>query len=229
MWQGCDQIRPLIRHYIHADQFVLFVHDVTDEERLDVSIDYLHTIIRWMDDVGSHRMAILLNKQDALPSSQRAAIVNELKERFEHEISKYQDRDFKVLDTPGLSGRTGEQLPEVMDEIKAVFKSRKKLEKPKPSQANVKQPGKDFDEGEAVWRIKSQNANAECANDFWQSFLRADLPAWDHYTHLRAGYFVLLASFAKGSSVFECATEFLTHLGRLREKNPERFRNTAHK
>ncbi|KAM0549767.1 hypothetical protein ACHAPJ_009205 [Fusarium lateritium] len=55
------------------------------------------------------------------------------------------------------------------------------------------------------------------------------LSSWDHYTHLRAGYFVMHDCFSRGLGLLECANEFMAHLNRLREGNPERFRNTAHK
>lgn len=81
-----------------------------------------------------------------------------------------------------------------------------------------------------VERIKeNQKENTASADSFWAGFLDADLPVWDHYNHLRAGYFVLLEGFACGHTVMKCADMFIDHLEMLRSKKPERFRNTTHR
>ena len=84
-------------------------------------------------------------------------------------------------------------------------------------------------EEELIERIRKANTDRLNAQNFWESFMDGSLSSWDHYTHLRAGYFVMHDCFSRGLGLLECANEFMAHLNRLREGNPERFRNTAHK
>lgn len=228
---GCDQIRPLTRHYMQNRLFIFFVHSCTDNERLDESIQYLHQLIGWMDEFCCPNLLILLNKQDLLPPAERETIVSGLRQRFEAEIAQYGDKHtIKVMDTPGLSGRTGAQLDVIMDEVVTVIQGDKK-KKPTPSTAPPKNPEleKGPSDEELRERIKKANATSDSPDEFWKSFLSGDLEAWDHHTHLRAGFFVIHDCFARGRNIFECADEFIAHLTRLREKKPDRFRNTAHR
>jgi ubiquitin carboxyl-terminal hydrolase L3 len=84
-------------------------------------------------------------------------------------------------------------------------------------------------EQELVERIKALNAASLGPDKFWGSFVRGELDSWDHYSHLRAGYFVMFEGMSRNASLLDCASHFLDYLKELREKNPERFRNTAHR
>ncbi|KAI5464985.1 hypothetical protein BGZ63DRAFT_350120 [Mariannaea sp. PMI_226] len=226
---GCDMIRPLIRHYIVKDRFIVFIHDCHDAERLDYSLEHLHAGAQWMIDAGCRYMWVLFNKQDLLPPAERESIVGGLRTRFEAELKQYQDKiSVKIMDTPGLSAVSGDQLDVVMNDIRDTLQGTSKS-----SQKSTKDQVAKLEQGpsemELVERIKVANQNSIGPDQFWKSFMSGDLDSWDHYSHLRAGFFVLIEGLSKGARLLECATNFLEQLNTLRQKNPERFRNTAHK
>lgn len=226
---GCDKIRPLIRHYISQDRFIIFVHDCTDTERLDYSLEQLHAGAQWMLDAGCRYMWVLFNKQDVLPPAEKESIVDDLRARFESELSQYQDKFCaKIMDTPGLSAATGAQLDVVMRDVRETLQKT-----PKPVQKSTQEQIAKLEQGpseqELVERIKTLNTTSLGPDEFWRSFMRGELDSWDHYSHLRAGYFVMFEGMSRKASLLECASQFLACLKKLRAKNPERFRNTAHR
>lgn len=227
--KGCDKIRPLIRHYITPDKFILFVHDCTDPDRLDYSLEQLHAGAQWMVDAGCRYMWVLFNKQDLLPPGERDSIVNGLRARFESELSPYKHSFCaKIMDTPGLSAATGEQLDEAMRDVRETLQKIPKRPAQK-KQDEVAKAEQGPSEQELIERIKMLSAESLGPDEFWQAFVKGELEAWDHYNHLRAGYFVMFEGMSRRASLLECAGHFLDYLATLREKNPERFRNTAHR
>ncbi|KAF5531517.1 ubiquitin thiolesterase L3 [Fusarium phyllophilum] len=226
---GCDAIRPLIRHYMTQDRFLIFIQSCTDTnpDRVEFSLEYLRMGLNMMLEYEAKHMFIIFNKQDLLSEEERPKIVKDLKAKIEAEIKPYTDKlDIKILDTPGLSALWGCQVHNVMDEIRKTLKPRNAA---KDTKAEIELREKGPGEEELRNKIRTANAESADANTFWESFLDGSLEAWDHYTHLRAGFFIMHDCFGKGVGVLECADEFMTHLNRLREGNPERFRNTAHK
>ncbi|KAK7420520.1 hypothetical protein QQX98_002718 [Neonectria punicea] len=226
---GCDQMRAHIRHYIHKDRFLVFLHDCTDPERLDYSIEQLHTAARWMSEFGCRHMWILFNKQDLLPPSQRDSIVSGLRSRFESELSQYQDKHcIKIMDTPGLSAASGAQLDSVMKKIRQTLR-----QVPEPAQETTKVQVKELEQGpseqELVEQINKASAESTEPDQFWEDFVQGNLDSWDHYAHLRAGYFVMFEGLSRGSTLLDCASLFLSRLKDLRLQNPDKFRNTAHR
>ncbi|KAF5604480.1 ubiquitin thiolesterase L3 [Fusarium subglutinans] len=226
---GCDRIRPLIRHYMSQDRFLIFIQSCTDTEsgRVEFSLEYLRMGLNMMLEYEAKHMFIIFNKQDLLSEEERPQIVKDLKEKIEAEIKPYADKlDIKILDTPGLSALSGCQAHHLMDEIRKTLRPQKPA---KNTRAEIEQREKGPSEEELRNKIRTANAESADTNTFWQSFLDGSLEAWDHYTHLRAGFFVMHDCFGRGLGLLECADEFMKHLNRLREGNPERFRNTAHK
>ncbi|KAF5664839.1 putative ubiquitin thiolesterase L3 [Fusarium denticulatum] len=226
---GCDAIRPLIRHYMTQDRFLIFIQSCTDthHERVEFSLEYLRMGLNMMIEYEAKHMFIIFNKQDLLSEEERPKIVKDLKEKIEAEIKPYADKlDIKILDTPGLSALGGCQVYNVMDEIRKTLKPKSAA---KDTKAEIEMREKGPGEEELRNKIRTANAESVDANAFWESFLDGSLEAWDHYTHLRAGFFVMHDCFGRGLGLLECADEFMKHLNRLREGNPERFRNTAHK
>ncbi|KAF4943226.1 hypothetical protein FGADI_13549 [Fusarium gaditjirri] len=226
---GCDAIRPLIRHYMARDKFLIFIQSCTDTDpdRVEFSLEYLRMGLNMMLEYEAKHMFIIFNKQDLLSEEARPKVVKDLKAKIEAEISPYTDRlDIKILDTPGLSALWGCQVHNVMDEIRKTLKPRNAA---KDTKAEIEQREKGPSEEELCNRIRKANAESADAATFWELFLDGSLEEWDHYTHLRAGFFVMHDSFGRGLGLLECADEFMKHLNRLRDGNPERFRNTAHK
>ncbi|KAH7243654.1 ADP-ribosylation factor family-domain-containing protein [Fusarium redolens] len=226
---GCDAIRPLIRHYMAKDRFLIFIQSCTDTDpdRIEFSLEYLRMGMEMMLEYEAKHMFIIFNKQDLLSEEERPKVVKDLKSRIEAEIKPYANKlDIKILDYPGLSALWGGQVHKVMDEIRKTLKPKKPA---KDTKAEIEQREKGPSEEELRNRVRTANAESADAKTFWESFLDGSLEEWDHYTHLRAGFFVMHDSFSKGFGLLECADEFMKHLNRLREGNPERFRNTAHK
>ncbi|KAF4979428.1 hypothetical protein FZEAL_4371 [Fusarium zealandicum] len=228
---GCDKIRPLVQHYIAKDRFFIFIQDCNDRDpgRVDFSMEYLRMGLEWMSEFGCQHMFILFNKQDLLPPTERDAMVQELRLRVESEITQHPEKhSVKILDYPGLCATSGQQLRSAMDEIRHTLQQIKKPTQPDPK-ARIAELEKGPSEEELVQRVEKAIVESVDTYGFWGSFMDGSLASWDHYAHLRAGFFVMHDCFAKGSGLLECADEFMAHLDRLRQGNPERFRNTAHK
>ncbi|KAI8661267.1 hypothetical protein NCS55_00996600 [Fusarium keratoplasticum] len=228
---GCDKIRPLIRHYMQPDRFLIFIQSCgdLDPDRIEFSLEYLRMGLAMMAEQGCRHMFILFNKQDLLPPDERDSIVKGIRVQIEKEIAPYLgNHDIRILDYPGLCATSGEQLYPAMEEIRQTIQQIKKPAQP-DTKAQVAELEKGPSDTELIERVKKANANAVDAESFWASFMDGSLNSWDHYTHLRAGFFVLHDCFARGFGLLECADEFMAHLNRLRQGNPERFRNTAHK
>ncbi|KLO88059.1 putative ubiquitin thiolesterase L3 [Fusarium fujikuroi] len=226
---GCDAIRPLIRHYMTQDRFLIFIQSCTDTDpdRVEFSLEYLRMGMNMMLEYGAKHMFIIFNKQDLLSDEERPKTVKDLKTKIEAEIKPYADKlDIKILDTPGLSALWGCQAYNVMDEIRKTLTPKNAANDTK---AEIELREKGPSEEELRNKIRTANAESANASTFWKSFLDGTLEAWDHYTHLRAGFFVMHDCFGRGLGLLECADEFMKHLNRLREGIPERFRNTAHK
>ncbi|CAF3621372.1 unnamed protein product [Fusarium graminearum] len=226
---GCDMIRPLTRHYMLKDRFVIFIQSCEDLEpdRIEFSMEYLRMAMEMMESFEAKNLFILFNKQDHLSPENAASIVRDLKSQIEKEIKPYENKlDIRILDYPGLSALNGTHLHAAMEEIRMALKPTK----PTPNvKAEIEQKVKGPSEYDLVNRIRQENATSVDAQTFWKRFLDGSLESWDHYTHLRAGFFVLRDCSARGVGLLECADEFMAHLNRLREGNPERFRNTAHR
>ncbi|KAG5803687.1 hypothetical protein H9Q74_007234 [Fusarium xylarioides] len=226
---GCDAIRPLIRHYMTQDRFLIFIQSCTDTDpdRVEFSLEYLRMGLNMMLEYEAKHMFIIFNKQDLLSEEERPKIVKDLQTKIEAETKPYTDKlDIKILDTPGLNALWGCQVHNVMDEIRKTLKPKNAA---KDTKAEIELREKGPSEEELRNKIRMANAESVDVNTFWTSFLDGSLEAWDHYTHLRAGFFIMHDCFGKGVGLLDCADEFMTHLNRLREGNPERFRNTAHK
>ncbi|QGI83986.1 hypothetical protein CEK26_010705 [Fusarium fujikuroi] len=226
---GCDAIRPLIRHYMTQDRFLIFIQSCTDTDpdRVEFSLEYLRMGMNMMLEYGAKHVFIIFNKQDLLSDEERPKTVKDLKTKIEAEIKPYADKlDIKILDTPGLSALWGCQAYNVMDEIRKTLTPKNAANDTK---AEIELREKGPSEEELRNKIRTANAESANASTFWKSFLDGTLEAWDHYTHLRAGFFVMHDCFGRGLGLLECADEFMKHLNRLREGIPERFRNTAHK
>ncbi|SCV53829.1 probable ubiquitin thiolesterase L3 [Fusarium fujikuroi] len=212
-----------------GDRFLIFIQSCTDTDpdRVEFSLEYLRMGMNMMLEYGAKHMFIIFNKQDLLSEEERPKIVKDLKAKFEAEIKPYADKlDIKILDTPGLSALWGCQAYNVMDEIRKTLTPKNAANDTK---AEIELREKGPSEEELRNKIRTANAESANANTFWDSFLHGSLEAWDHYTHIRAGFFVMHDCFGRGLGLLECADEFMKHLNRLREGNPERFRNTAHK
>ncbi|KAL2817260.1 P-loop containing nucleoside triphosphate hydrolase protein [Aspergillus cavernicola] len=228
MWDvgGCDKIQPLLRHYLKPNTLVLFLHDCSDTDRQEFP-EWLRYFLNDMVEAQSKYIWILPTKQDAI--TERETFISGVRQMYEKELAQYKrDIQYKVLEHK-LSAKTGEGMQEVMAELyrtMALESGRVILPKIENDIGPQKAPTSE-EELKALIDMEGNDDNIK-PESFWLSFLSADLPAWDHRSHLKAGYFIVLDDAAKGDSIFTTADKFITHIKRLKETHPDRFRNTEH-
>lgn len=227
-------MRRLVNHYIKKESFVLFVYDCSDKDRLREALLELQSNMQMMREAEARHLWIVLNKQDLIPSSRRNQAIGEIRQQFQTAIATHGHQLIAtVTDLPGLSAKTGAQLKELMDDIQQRLNAKAKTSRPDKSSVSesppaAKEENAGISQEELLSRIQKANSIAEDAETFWVAFGNGQLETWDHYNHLRAGYFVLLESLASGQGVIACSDSFIEHLERLRASNPQRFRNTTH-
>ena len=227
-------MRRLVGQYIKKNSFILFVYDCSDNERLEEALIELQSNIQMMRDADSRYLWILLNKQDLLSPAKRHQVTAEIRQRFQTLITLHSDVvAATVVDLPGLSSKTGTQLKEVLDIIqkRLTVESAESISDVSSEIEAIKaspDAGIDMYQQNLLRRVQKSNSTAEDADTFWVAFESGQLETWDHYNHLRAGYFVLLESLTFGRGVVACSNLFIEHLERLRANNPQRFRNTTH-
>ena len=226
---GCDKIRPLANLWYQKGSFMIYMHDGNDRDRLDESLEELHRAVEpLITNKGTH-VFILFNKQDLIPESERKDRLDQLRTRFEEATNAYRDKiNIDILDLPGLSISSGHRLEEALIHIQSALlgdEKTKAMRQVKKSPAAPPIPTK----AELIERIKLSSDAAESPEEFWVNFQEARLSLWDHYTHLRAGYFVIIEERSKGKNILEIGEEFVKHIDRLRTTNPDKFRNTTHR
>lgn len=231
---GCNKFRPLWRHFVVDIDFMLFVVDLSDLDRFVEAQEELCQIAgKFKSKDGPGRVFVLINKQDLLEREEREKRVEEFKKSIMKSMaSAFGDKlCVEVLDTPGLSTRSGKGLNNVMMRIKRELSGglneREEQfvngEKPAPVPAP---PSRE----QLVERVREYSAVTEPDDDvFWETFLSAKILNWDHYTHLRAGYFILTQQLHKGNDVSAATEDFLKHLERLQTQRPDKFNNRAHR
>lgn len=130
----------------------------------------------------------------------------------------------KVFHCPGFSARTTDNPEAILDEVAKMLPGKRrdaysgaKVANPPPSASDIE-------------RAKTMaDADGKTTEEFWSAFEDGSLAALDHYNRLKAGFFVLIATFEQGGGVLDAAGTFIGHLERLRTANPERFRDDSHR
>ncbi|KAL2868118.1 P-loop containing nucleoside triphosphate hydrolase protein [Aspergillus lucknowensis] len=228
MWDvgGCDKIYPLLRHYLSPTTIVLLLHDCTDVTRPEFP-DWFRIVGRDMLDASSGYLWVVPTKQEELP--ERQAFISDLRQMYQRELKEFQGAIQYRFFEHKLSAKTGEGVRELMDEVFRTISS----DAGASSRLQVKsaiQP-KEIPTSEDELKALIEKEGEEDMVDpqsFWDSFLNADIQAWDHRSHLKAGYIIVLEAVAKDDSIFTTAETFITHLKRLKNAHPDRFRNTEH-
>ena len=223
-------MRALVRHYLLPGRFILFLHNCIENEgeRLEFSLEYLRQIVPMAKDAGIIHMWVLLTKQDLVSEGERPEVVHRLRETFKAEILKFSGMPaIRIIDTPGLNALDQDQLHAALDQVKQTMDDDRKARPPVAQRVVVEHYDSSADEMEK--RAKDAAAQQSSSEVFWSDFKSGSVSSWGHFEHLRSGYFVLLEASAEGRGIMECTDTFLEHLARLREANPQRFRNTAHR
>ncbi|KAL4873933.1 hypothetical protein BDV12DRAFT_350 [Aspergillus spectabilis] len=229
MWDvgGCDKIQPLLRHYLYPNTLILVLHDCQDKERPEFP-DWLHRFLPDMIEAQSKYLWILPTKQDDLP--ERESFVSGVKQMYESKLAQYASKiRYRVLEHK-LSAKTGEGVEEVMTELYRTMSAEAgKISRPLAELVIAPQGSPASEEDRKALIKKGGDEDKLDAQSFWASFLNAELQTWGHRSHLKAGYIIVLESAARGESIFTTADIFITHLKRLKETHPDRFRNTEHR
>lgn len=210
----------------------MFVHDCTDKERLNEQLDLLKMSML-EDELRDVPTLIVLNKQDLLIPEEREAEIAKIKKEYEKLAASCGRRaPIKILEDEGSGfSATGMENPRIVLEEMAKILTDTKGATPAKKKAVVESqaPGvhqSDAELAKAKAMVEEDNMSAK---DFWRAFEDGSLTPWDHYHHLKSGFFVLVEAFEKGQGVLDAAETFIDHLERLRKGNPERFRNTTHR
>lgn len=184
-----------------------------------------------MLDVGYRSLWVILNKQDSLSAQSvedlRLIYDKKLKEIFDDPVN------CRVIDY-SVSGKTGEGVKEVMDDLHdfvgGIEKGHHQQRMPKHIASNQFQKEQISEDHDFKVRIEEEGSRDHMdSQKFWHSFLGANLTNWDHRSHLKSGFIVTLESIKEGKNVFDMAETFLGHLKRLRTMKPDLFRNTEHR
>ncbi|KAF2433457.1 hypothetical protein EJ08DRAFT_607112 [Tothia fuscella] len=232
---GGDRMQPLYRHYITAETIILYIHNcIDDSERTESSIQALNQNVKQMFEVGAKFIWILLNKEDLIPIGQRASVVNDLRERFEQELFQYNNKIvYQFLDLPGFSAVSGKHVSSLLPIIHHSLKAHRELDgsiQPKTREPVLPHPELSEHSHDAlIARAREEGLDEDSVESFWNSFLQCNMAEWNHRCQLRAGYIILLQSLGDGKDVLHAANVFLGHTQKLRNIDPERFRNTVHR
>lgn len=227
-------MRPLWKHFLDDISFVLFLIDLNDEDRLAEAAEELALFYRMVKNKehDSSHFFIIFTKEDLLPKPNREKAIANATSRIKTSLQPHlvDTLPLHFLNTPNLNLRTATNLNPALSHIKTLLSP--SPPHPPPSFINPSShpptplPPSHTD---LLSLIHTHNSTAEPSDAiFWDGFLTAKLPAWDHYAHLRAGYLVLLRQRERGGGVREAVEEFMGHLERLRGVEPERFGKTGH-
>ncbi|KAJ0427078.1 P-loop containing nucleoside triphosphate hydrolase protein [Aspergillus carlsbadensis] len=228
MWDvgGCDRIYPLLRFYLKPETLVLFLHNCADTNE-PVVPEWLHHFLWDMVEAKSKYIWIVPTRQEDL--TERETYLEGLRQIYEKELSQVRNYvQYKVLQHR-VSAKTGEGLEEVMAELHKTMSSNSGVAGRRPGKSEIQPTEASMSEEELRALIEKEGSeDAMDSKSFWEAFLSADIPAWDHRSHLKAGYIIALDSAEKGESIFTTANTFIAHLNRLKEAHAGRFRNTKH-
>jgi hypothetical protein len=223
---GCDRIYPLLRFYLKPETLVLFLHNCADTNE-PVAPEWLRHFLWDMVEAKTKYIWIVPTRQEDL--EERETYLEGLRQIYEKELSQVRSYvQYKVLQHK-VSAKTGEGLEEVMAELHRTMSLNSGVPSRRPGKSEIHLKAAPTSEEELSALIEKEGSeDAMDSKSFWETFLSADIQAWDHRSHLKAGYIIALESAEKGESIFTTADTFVAHLNRLKEAHPERFRNTQH-
>ncbi|KAF2501358.1 hypothetical protein BU16DRAFT_555849 [Lophium mytilinum] len=228
---GCDKIAPLARHLLDSESGVLFLVDVTaqDEWYRNFSFELLEMHAKQLLDAGGQYFWVALAKQDLLPPDTRDETVRKIKEEYESRLRALpQLLKWKIFSQPGLSLLEDDHVWQIFEEIHTTLEQQQKKRPGKEKSPIAPTTAMPTDE-ELRAKIGSEGLTDISAGEFWKLLTTAQLPAWDHRCHLKAGYMIYLDVLSKMGSIWDAVEVFLQQLEQLRDSNPQRFTNTQHR
>ncbi|KAL3471614.1 hypothetical protein BJX99DRAFT_250326 [Aspergillus californicus] len=212
---------PFIRQMLSPETLVVWLHDCGRETKLS---GMFSLVLEEMAKAGCRYIWVVCNKQD-LPGSERK--VQEAQQMYQLQFVLLKGELRGRFLTNNVSAKTGMGVYEVLEELQLAVRkvnlgSSKRLEEPaNQSEREIKMEPEPVKDTTSVVEEEISQDTLE-PDIFWERFLSGDLPAWNHYTFIKAGYIVVLEA-GKGQTAFDIADTFQAHMDRLRESSPELF------
>ncbi|KAE8363160.1 hypothetical protein BDV27DRAFT_159065 [Aspergillus caelatus] len=229
-----------IHHYLQGTDVALFIHNC-DPQQLEPIYDF-HYFLNFVHKYDCKHLWILLNKQDTLPPESAPLIVEGLRKKYEKEMAGYEHQlSWRILDHK-LSAKTGEGVQEILHQLHSSANLLLRT-RPKPQPQPRAEPVRDS-EPKVVPDIPEDTISSPSQSKpidnqtsqgsvnpqaFWNSFVTGDIPVWDHHTHLKVTYILVLEYTKRKRSTFAMADTMFAHLRRLRNCQPEKFKNRPHR
>lgn len=213
---GLDhQTRPILRRHLDPQSFVFFLHDCSHCGNIVESTKVLHENVKDLLDSGTRFLWIVLNKLDVGEVAETRNAVRLAKRHFEHEMEQYDGRlIWKIMALDGLSGRTGNRVFDVIDDMWPTFKAHRNFapasESTKPGDLEIY----DTCQGRRVYSLRELEGPYSDldSNAFWRAFQDGTVTSWTHRDRLRAAYMVMLEAIENDQGILELPGPF-----RLRE------------
>ncbi|TQV91235.1 ARF-like GTPase ARLP2 [Cordyceps javanica] len=229
---GCDKIRPLYRHYFQNTELIIFLHNCADMDRFDEQLDLLRNFIP--DEELRHvPVLVVLTVQDLMePATKDEDMAKIMAAYQDMAVSCRRPAPLRIFNSPGFSATTTENPNIILDELVKMITDEHggSSFSPKTNKSSDSKVSGAATGGSDAERAKAMaDTDVTTTDDFWRTFEDGTLEPWDHYHHLKAGFFVLVEAFEQGGGVLDAAETFIRHLERLRAGNPQRFRNTTHR
>lgn len=208
------------------------MHNCADSDRLDEQFDLLERSLQ-EDELSNVPVLIVFNKQDLLKEDEKGAVMKSVHDKYgSFATSCRRPAPVRIFECAGFSAVAEKNPRIVLDEAAKLIKEKdngtfKKDEEKQVKESKAVSVKQELTNGERARAMA--DADDKTPNEFWDAFLDGSLAPWDHYHHLKAGFFVLIEGFEQGNGVLDAAETFIAHLERLRVGNPERFRNTTHR
>ncbi|OAA58168.1 ARF-like GTPase ARLP2 [Cordyceps fumosorosea ARSEF 2679] len=217
--------------WLGSSECLIYMHNCSEMERLDEQVGVLKTVIT-DDEMLAVPVLVVLNVQDLMQPAAKAEHMAKILAAYAELIATCRrPGSIRIFNQPGFSAKTAENPRIILDEVVKMLEDQNggaaALPAKKKTDAENANPTALALDAE---RVKTMvEADSMTTDGFWQAFEDGSLAPWDHYNHLKAGFFVLMEAFEQGCGVLEAAETFIGHLERLRAGNPQRFRNTTHR
>ncbi|KAL3960605.1 hypothetical protein ACCO45_005722 [Purpureocillium lilacinum] len=184
---------------------------------------------------GSEKLRPLLRHY--LPSTEYILFIHNCadKERFDEQIDEFHRVAKDVLDLPYLSATKSSDaelhviLDHVQERLRRGPKPRAAIPTWNESRPAAKRPRADLDDLKRQAR-QMIDADGASADEFWQSLERGDVQEWNHYSHLRAGFFALVEGATSSMTLFDCADVLINKVKYLETLKPDHsFHDATHR
>lgn len=233
---GCSKIIPFIQHYFNSETLVLLMIDASQSHFLEEALDELDYMLN--KDIGF--LGVVFSKRDHGKCKENN--LDEWARKVRDILGQYSQIPSELYDDlDQFSAFTGAQTNELLSRLALAVKTQVVKQKPvetmQPKQEKKKKKPlpswlpKPLSKKELFEKIHeaAKNPNHQLSsNVFMQQMEMGDLGAWDHISHLRAGYICLHESLRKGNGVFVAAVSLLEKLDKMLNSKPDKFENTKH-